>query len=167
MSARWQRCPGPSASTFPFRTPEGAVPVNLVASVPFSRCWLSTVSTHYKASPHAAGARPWTGCIRTACAELRRVIQNRCHGRSKRTSASFRHCETLCSVVRLNGSVSVTSRRFGGRYRIRTCDFQILNLVLYPSELTDVDVPWSEPIHGTGRTRLKWRATITVPNPAG
>ena len=32
-------------------------------------------------------------------------------------------------------------------------------------ELTNVDVPWSEPIHGTGRTRLKWRATENSAKP--
>ena len=49
---------------------------------------------------------------------------------------------------------SVTSRRVGGRYGSRTRDFQILYLVLLPSELTVSDAVVSEPIHGTGSTEL-------------
>lgn len=49
---------------------------------------------------------------------------------------------------------SVTSRRVGGRYGSRTRDFQILNLVLLPSELTVSDIAVSEPIHGTFSTKL-------------
>lgn len=36
------------------------------------------------------------------------------------------------SAFRRESRVSVTSRPFGGWYRSRTCDSQILNLVLYP-----------------------------------
>ncbi len=49
----------------------------------------------------------------------------------------------------LSKLVSVTSRRFGSRYGNRTRDSQIVSLVLYPSELTDVEVARSDPMYGT------------------
>ena len=125
--------------------------MNLVVSVPFCRCRTSAVSTHYKASPHAARARPWTGCLRTACAELRRMIQNICPSRSKRTSASFRlrwtsltPCGAACVGYQPTVWWSVQESN------LRQPDSESGAL---PTELTDVDVLWSEPIHGTDRTK--------------
>ena len=60
----------------------------------------------------------------------------------------------MVGKIRHLSGESVTSRRVGGRYGSRTRDFQIISLVLLPSELTVSDVAVSEPIHGTGRTKL-------------
>jgi hypothetical protein len=104
--------------------------VNLVASVPFSRCRPNAVSTHYRASPPAApGARLLDPQPPHDFVELRRLIQ--CNTpEADRTDVCL--LQALLAKAFARFQESVTSRRVGGRYRSRTCDSQIPDLVLYP-----------------------------------
>ncbi len=150
LSERLQRRRSTSASRFPFRFPEGfrsgeprrfgdpqplKTEHGIHALQGVASCCLKT--------------RPWTGCLHTACAAFRQTARAMPRDRSngRLPPSGFVGDQTLYRRF----PVSVFSRRFGGRYRTRTCIASSQTGAL-PIRRTVADVIRSEPIHGTRST---------------
>lgn len=89
------------------------------------------------------------------------VCPSTCSGRSKRTSASFGTCETLCSVASLKRLVPGTTRLVGVGAGVEPATSRSI-IWCSAIELTNVDVPWSEPIHGTGSAKPRHRCKAVI-----
>lgn len=147
MSARRQRCPGSSASTFPFRTPErvrssGPRRFRSLLPLPAERgiralqgvaaCCREMVCEQH---PSSTFVMPWSARAHTPADQ-------------KRTSASFRLRETLNSVASFSGWCRYDPARWWSE-RDSNPQPPDLKSGALPIGRSDVDVAWSEPIHGT------------------
>ncbi len=126
--------------------------MDLVASVPFNRCRPNAVSTYYRASPRAApGTTPLDPVPPHDYVELRRLIQCNIPGADPANVCLLQASWSERFVTFPWSRLPADS--FGGRYGSRTRDTQFPELVLYPAELTDVDIARSEPMSGTPMTK--------------